>query len=110
MNADKKNELLAIVQDMLSEKMNLIEGVRKINALRFAIGDPDNTVFYAIRAIDSETESYPLGTLRSYCDEDYLRHKDKELAEFLLIGRTDILKACRVILQVYGSESGPGVG
>jgi hypothetical protein len=47
----KKAELIAVANAMLDGTMDLIEGVRKICSLRFAVGDPDNDVFMP----DSET-------------------------------------------------------
>jgi len=97
----KKDELIAIATAMLEGKMNLIEGVRRICALRFAVGDPDNDVFVPIRAIESETDHFPLGQARSHCAPTYLQQIDAEIERYLSDATKDIVDACREILRVY---------
>lgn len=86
---------------MLAGDVNLIEGVRKMCSLRFATGDPENDVFMPLRAIDSETDHYPLGEMRVRCADDYLRRMDAEMENYLEEAKQDILNACRDIIRVY---------
>lgn len=97
----KRAELIAVANAMLDGKMDLIEGARKICSLRFAVGDPDNDVFMPIRAIESETDHFPLGEMRSRCAADYLRRTDAEMRRYLLDAQQDILKACNEIIRVF---------
>lgn len=97
----KRAELIAVANAMLDGKMDLIEGVRKISSLRFAVGDPDNDVFMPIRAIESETDHFPLGEVRSRCAADYLRQSDAEMQRYLADARQDILDACKEIIRVF---------
>lgn len=97
----KKAELIAVANTMLDGKMNLIEGVRKICSIRFAVGDPDNDVFMPMRAIDSETDHFPLGEMRSRCASDYLQRVDAEMERYLLDAKQDILDACKEIIRVF---------
>lgn len=41
----QKAELIAVANAMLAGEICLIEGVRHICSLRFAIGDPENEVY-----------------------------------------------------------------
>lgn len=97
----KRAELIAVANAMLDGKMDLIEGVRKICSLRFAVGDPDNDVFMPIRAIESETDHSPLGEMRSRCAPDYLRRMDAEMQRYLSDARQDILEACKEIIRIF---------
>ena len=97
----KKAELIAVANAMLDGKMDLIKGVRKICSLRFAVGDPDNDVFMPIRAIESETDHFPLGEVRSRCTPDYLRRMNAEVQHYLSNARQDILEACKEIVRVF---------
>lgn len=99
--SDAKKELIKVVNAMLSEKIDLIEGVRKICSLRFDIGDPENVIFYVIRGIDSETDTFPLGDVRSNWDFDALARIDKEIDNYLSENKKDILESCREILKTY---------
>ena len=69
--------------------------------LRFAIGDSENDVFIPLRAIDSETDHYPLGEMRSRCANDYLQRMDTEMQDYLEEAKQDILDVCREIIRIY---------
>lgn len=97
----KNVELIAIANAMLDGQMNLIEGVRKICSLRFTVDDPDNDVFIPIRAIESETDHFPLGEVRSQCASDYLQKIDVEMQSYLSDTRQDILDACKEIIRTF---------
>lgn len=97
----KQLELTRVAHDMINGKMHLIEGVRKICSLRHAVDDPDNDVFMPIEAIDSETDHFPLGEMRSHCALEYLKRADAETERYLDDARKDILKACEEIIHVF---------
>lgn len=100
----QRHELVAVASGMLAENVNLIEGVRRICALRFEIKDPENEVFLPIRAIESETDSFPLGAMRLYCNEEYLKRVDAELESYLVDARDDIMQACREIVCRFSTR------
>lgn len=97
----RRHELVAVASGMLTGGVNLIEGMRRICALRFAIEDPENEVFLPIRAMESETDSFPMGAMRSNCGEDYLKRADAEMESYLADTRDDILQACREIVRTF---------
>ena len=98
---DKRAELVAVATAMLENRLDLIEGVRKICALRHAIGDSANDVFVPIRAIDSETDHFPLGEIRAQCASDYLERMDLEMEHYLADASDDIFRACKEIVRVF---------
>jgi hypothetical protein len=100
----RRQELVELASAMLAGNVNLIEGVRRICALRFSIEDPENEVFLPIRAIESETDMFPLGTMRASCSPDYLRRADGEMQTYLVEARGDILQACREIVETFSQE------
>ena len=97
----QRHELVAVASGMLAGNVHLIEGVRHICALRFAIGDPENEVFLSIRAIESETDSFPLGAMHLNCSEDYLKRANAEMESYLADAREDIWQACREIVRTF---------
>ena len=97
----RRQELVELAHLMLDGQFNLIEGVRRICALRLATGDPDNEVFFPIWAVESETDAFPLGEMRAACSPDYLKRSDAEMQRYLDESRSDILKACREILRAF---------
>lgn len=98
---DKRSELVAAATAMLNGALNPIEGARKICELRYQVGDPDNEVFMPIRAIESETDHFPIGENRNQCAPDYLQRMDEEMGRYLADARGDITSACREIIRVY---------
>jgi len=99
--AEKRNELVNVAMSVLSGDMNLIEGIRKMNSLRFEIEDSDNDVFLFIRGVESETDQFPIGLMRSYCHMDYLHRMDAEMEDYLAKARESIFQSCREIIQRY---------
>ncbi len=97
----KRNELIAVANAMLDGEINLIEGVRKICSLRHAIGDPENDVFMPIRAIESETDHFPIGELRKQCSDDYLQRVDNEMQRYLAEAKEYIFTVCQEIIRVF---------
>lgn len=98
---DSRVEMVDVATAMLEGHMNLIEGVRKICVLRQSVGDPENEVFMPIRAIESETDHFPLGEMRAHCATDYLHRKDDEMTRYLADAKRDILTACKEIVRIF---------
>lgn len=101
----KRAELIAVAEGMIDGKINLIEGVRKITALRHDVGNPDEKLFMPIRAIESETDHFPIGSARMQCAPDYLKQADEEMERYLTNTKDDILAACREIVRAYSRAS-----
>jgi len=96
----KRSELVSVANAMLDSKMDLIEGVRRVCSLRLAIDDPDNDVFIPFRAIESETDHFPLGEMRSRCSTDYLQRMDADMTLYLSDAKQDILNGCKEIIRI----------
>ena len=86
---------------MLAGDVDLINGMRRICVLRFHIDDPEHDVFLTIRALESETDWFPVGVTRSNFSEDYLKRADVEMADYLENSRIDILTACQEIICAF---------
>jgi hypothetical protein len=99
--AAKRRELVVVANSMLESNTNLIEGVRQICVLRLNVGDSDNDVFMTMRAVESETDAFPLGAMRAKCSPDFLERMDVEMQAYLSDARDDILQACRDIVRTY---------
>ena len=101
---ERRAELVAVAQAMLDGRLHLIEGARKICALRFAVGEPDNEVFMPIRSTESETDHFPLGEMRSRCAIEYLERTDREMDRYLAKAKLDILAACEGIVRTFSAH------
>lgn len=96
-----KAHLISTADAMLQGRLQLIEGCRRIWHLSHELGDPDNPVFLPIRAIESETDRFPLGEVRKQYAPEYLREIDKEMQRYLDGAREDILNSCREIIRSF---------
>jgi hypothetical protein len=105
-NNVKKGELLALAQSILARRLNPIAGMRRIVALRFATGDPDNEVFLPIRGMESETEAFPIGDARANFSDGYLEKMDADMKNYLSHAEADIFQACREILATFSCDPG----
>ena len=97
--SSKRSELVAVASAMIGGDMNLIEGVRKIATLCHHVDDPDGEVFIPIRAIESETDHFPLGAARAQCSAEYLKRADDEMERYLADARGDVVVACQEIVR-----------
>lgn len=98
---EKRAELVDVATAMIDGKMHLLEGVRKITALRHEVENPDAEMFMPIRAVDSEADHFPVGDMRKQCAPEYLKRADEELSRYLADAKADILAACSEIVRAY---------
>ena len=93
---------------MLDGALGIIEGSRRLNDLRAAIGiyhlDED---FVGFVAIDSETETLPIGAVRQRWNNEALVQKDREVEESERLYPDDALKDCRKLIARFGGPSNP---
>lgn len=97
----KRAELIEVATAMIDGRMHLIDGCRRLTALRHEVENPDSEVFMPIRAIDSETDHFPIGDVRKQCAPDYLERVDEEMGRYLADAKEDILTACQEIVRAY---------
>lgn len=106
-SAEANRRLVGIANAILHGEMNLIEGCRIICSLRYETSKPDHSAFLPIRAIESETDHYPVAENRSQYAPEYLRRVDAEMEGYLVESKHDILAACRELVQVFGWAEAP---
>ncbi len=85
--------------------MQLVEGARKINHLRFAIDEPEHEVFKSIVAFEDDTEDFPLRDLRAEYEPNYLKRLDEKMNKLIEDDKADVLAACEEILRLFPDKS-----
>lgn len=77
-----RKQVVDIAKSILNGKMSFVEGARLLSSLRpeAAVHDEDAD-FMVFAAIDSETDSLPIGTVRQYWSNDALEKLDTEIIE-----------------------------
>jgi len=94
-------ELLKCALQIIDGTVDLLEGVRTICRLRFETERPEDPVFHAFRAIESETETFPSLGSRHLYSEEYLQRLDREKHDYLEIIRDDIVEECRALIRRF---------
>jgi len=54
-----------------------------------------------IRAVDSETDHFPIGDVRQHWASERLKKMDSEMQSYLDDVKSDILAACREIVRAF---------
>lgn len=94
-------KIVRVAEAMIEGKMQLIQGCREICGLLSHTLEPERDAFLAIKAIDSETDHFPLGDVRRECAPDYLKRMDCEMDRYIEAAREDILHVCHELIQIF---------
>lgn len=87
---------------LLDRKVGFLEGVRGMVALSAEFGDAERFEhFTPFIAVDSETDRFPVGEVRTRWSQDALRRVDKEVAENEQFYRPCIEAACRELISKW---------
>jgi hypothetical protein len=101
-------KIVELAQAMLDGALGIIEGSRRLNDLREALGihhlDDD---FVGFVVIDSETDDLPIGDVRRLWNKEVLVHKDREVEEAERLYRDGAFEDCRKLIARFGRPSNP---
>ncbi len=103
-DTDTKKELIRIAQELLEGKLHIISGCRIITGLSCDTNDPDDDIYIPFRAVDSETDHLPMGSVRELCEPDYLVRVDKEINRYVALENEDIQKSCIELIKKLTTE------
>lgn len=103
---ENREKVLAVATNMLSGRIGIIEGSRILHKLRSGVSeddfDPDFGVFVAIA---SETDHFPIGSVRKEWAPDSLAKKDVEMKDAEDFYRERALAACKKLIQKFGEPA-----
>ena len=100
--AKQRIKAVGIASNILDGKIGLIEGLRKLVPLQNEFGNPNEDEFLVFKAIESETDEFPISEARSSWSEAALKEKDAEIQEYEDQVRASVHDACRRFIQKYG--------
>jgi hypothetical protein len=99
---NRRFEMVEIAKSIIDNKINIIEGVRKITSMRFEVtddeSDPDFQIFIAI---DSEADHLPVGNERKYWSSDALQLKDQEIKRVGEFYFDQVIMACKQLISRF---------
>ena len=95
-------KIVSFAYKMLRDEINLVEGSREINRLRFNTDSPGDDVFNTFVLTVSDTDDIPLGeNVRKNFGPDYLKKADEKLKEYLDLMKPGILKGCKELVKKF---------
>lgn len=98
-------EAVAVARRILSKKVGLIEGVRKLNDLAWDLDDDGlDTRFDVFRAFESKTLGFPPESARERWNPNALVKIDAQTQNLENEHRPSIDAACRALIRSYGHE------
>jgi len=87
---------------MLSGKVGIIEGARKLTAISYRLNLVETeTDFLVFIATASETDHLPIGKERDLWAKSALQEKDIEIKQAENYHKENIFLACRVLLEKW---------
>lgn len=102
---DARRRVVAVAEAVLSGRVGVIEGARQLVALRSSVTNNDlDDDFIAFIAIDSETDTLPVGEVRKLWAADSLIAKDREIEGTEELYRDGAVEACRRLVARFGRE------
>ena len=98
---ENRKKLVKVSQNILNGQIELIEGCREIVNLRGVLNAEDDDIFDPILVIDSETDHFPRGEVRSYYNKEKLKEIDESSRVYLEKAKPDIIEACNQIVKKF---------
>ncbi|MGH7786559.1 MAG: DUF2489 domain-containing protein [Candidatus Binatia bacterium] len=99
-------KVVEVAQAMLDGELGIIEGARRLNDLRATLEIYHLAEdFVGVVAIDSETDTLPIGESRTLWNEEALIQKDREVEEAERLYRDGALEDCRKLIARFGGPS-----
>ena len=94
-----QQQITAAAQELLKGSISVTEAARRIIGPAYELGSATDEPFATFLSIDSETDAFPLGTVRERWSQSGLQRQDTERAQYELAVRDRALEACREILR-----------
>lgn len=99
--AEISGRLCNLANQLLANEIDIVSASRTINKLRFS-ADPEDELFLIFRAIDSDTDDYPvLESQRDLWNRESLKKLDEEVSHYLESVKPQVYEACREIIKRF---------
>lgn len=96
-----KARIVDLASDILRDRVNLVEGCRKLVQLHAQLDDKDDELFLPIIALESETDHLPVGETRAFWCPEALAKKEKAVEPYLDAMRDEVKAVCRLLVAKY---------
>lgn len=96
-----QQQITAAARELLTGSISITEAARRIIGPAYELGSAIEEPFATFLGIDSETDAFPLGTVRDLWSPSGLQRQDAERARYETKVRERALEACREILRRF---------
>jgi hypothetical protein len=101
--AENWRALIEVLGALLSERISVTEGCRRVSRLAFDLNQRRNKLFLPFVGVDSETDRFPLGDVRTRWSHAALVRADEERASVEKHYKSFVANACTALLP-YAKE------
>jgi hypothetical protein len=98
--AESKREVLSLAKQLLAGQSGVIATARALAPFRHSSDSELSKILLTFTAIDSETDTLPLGNLRNSWSPEALEGKDREIAEAEDFYRSSAVDAATLIVRL----------
>ena len=99
-----KEKIIKIANDILENKIGIIEGARELNHFQFGYNLENNKSLLFFVGVASETDHLPVDVVREKWNKDALLIKDKEIKEVEDYYKNAVTKACRELIEFLTNQ------
>ena len=103
---DSRQCVIQVATQILNGSINPVAGCRMLLSLEASAALTHLSGYEVIRAIESETDDYPIGEPREGYDASLLTRLDTEIEVYLGKVRGPLLAACRQLLDYLHGKTG----
>ena len=98
-----RTEIVSIARRIVAKEIDPLLGCRLIVRHQGSLLDVErqDPSLLVLVGVESETDHFPLGEVRSHWDPSALAQQDRQRAEYLQRVEKDVLDACRAIIVKY---------
>jgi hypothetical protein len=105
--AENWRALIEVLNALLSERISLTEGCRRVSRLASDLDQRSNKLFLPFVGVDSETDRFPLGEVRTRWSPEALVREDQERARIEDHYRSFVANACTALLPYVREQIKP---
>jgi hypothetical protein len=100
-NDDLKKRVCSIAADITQGKVGIVLGVRQLEPLLLRLNMDMDADLMIIKAVDSDSDEYPMGEVRRFWNPEKLKEIDLDREEFEKFYQKDVFNACRILIDKF---------
>lgn len=99
-----KEFAISVIKDIIVSDRNLVANCRYLCGFRSSCHVQDSDIWNPITGFESETDDYPLGSLRNQYSRQKLERLDSEVGDYVKESWPVIVRSCKKLLAALDIE------